>query len=160
MNRNWVRLALFASLGLLCTLPPRLWLPGLTMLFPSWLVWLLAGTGAGALAASFSRPAHGWNWLWRPVLTGLGYTAVALLLTGILTPLASALAQLLSPPPDSRTVPVVIASFSGFTVSDGLGLLRPIPLLFLIGAAFTLLAGTSRNRPGREFKVMTHCSGG
>ena len=148
MRRNRLRLATFAALGLLCALPLRLWtLPLLSMLFPSWLAWLLAGAGAGAVTASFSRPAHGWNWLWRPALTGLGYTATALVLTGILTPLASALARLLSPLPDSRTVPVVIASVSGFTVSDGLWLLQPVLLLFLIGAAFTLLAGASRNRP-------------
>ena len=152
MKRNRLCLALFAALGLLCAVPLRLWtLPILTLLFPSWLAWLLAGAGAGAVAASFSRPAHGWNWLWRPVLTGLGYTAAALVLAGILTPVISALAQFLSPPPDSRTVPVVIASFSGLTVSGGLDLglwlLRPVLLFFLIGAAFTVLAGVSRNRP-------------
>ncbi len=148
MRETRLRLALFAVLGLLCALPLRLWtLPVLSMLFPSWLAWLLAGAGAGALVASFSRPVRGWGWLWRPALSGLGYTAVALVLTGILTALASALAQPLSPPADSRTVPVVIASFSGFTVPDSFRLLQPVLLLFLIGAAFTLLAGVFRNRP-------------
>ena len=161
MSVNRLRLAMFALLGLLCTLPLRLWpLPLLSMLFPSWLAWLLAGAGAGAVAAFFSRPVHGWNWLWRPLLTGLRYSAIALVLTGILTPLVSALAQFFNPPPDSRTVPVVIASFSGFTVLDGLRLLQSVPLLFLIGATFTLLAGVFRNRSGREFKGVTRCSGG
>ena len=148
MRRTRLRLATFATLGLLCAVPLRLWtLPVLTVLFPSWLAWLLAGAGAGAVAASFSRPAHGWDWPWRPALTGFGYTATALVLARILTPLISALAQLLSPSPDSRTVPVVIASFSGFTVPDGLRLFQPVPLFFLIGAAFTLLARMFRNRP-------------
>ena len=148
MKRNRLRLATFAALGLLCAVPLRLWtLPTLSMLFPSWLAWLLAGAGAGALTASFSRPVHGWDWLWRPVLTGLGYTLMILVLTGFLNAFLPFLARLFSPLPESRTVPVVIASFSGSTVSDGFQLLQPVLLLFLIGAAFTLLTGVLRNRP-------------
>ncbi len=62
MKEARLRLALFAAVGLLWALPLRLWLlPLLSMLFPSWLAWLLAGAGAGAVAASFSRPVRGWN---------------------------------------------------------------------------------------------------
>ena len=142
------RLPLSAVLGVLCVLPIRFWGTSLfpPPLLPSWPVWFLVGAGAGVVTAEFSRPAHGRNWLWRSTLTGLGYMMTVLVLTGLLT----FLAQLVGPPATSRTVPVVVASVSGFTVRDvsdvTLQLLGAACLTALTGAAFTLLAERD-NRP-------------
>jgi len=145
------RIPPFALLGLLWALALRAlggdWVP---RIFSSWALWLLAGAGAGCLALVAARPTRGWHWLWRPLLVGLSYGVSGLILLLTLWPLPNWLAQVFAPFSGTRSVPVIVARFTGGTQTDAqfaMQIVWAIAFVVLIGATFCLLANLRRHSP-------------
>jgi len=147
------RIPLCTLLGLFWALVLRAlgddWIPRTAS---SWALWLLTGAGAGYLALIAARPTRGWNWLWRPLLVGLGYGVSGLMVFPLFWLTSAALHLPMFRPTEPASpvkLPVASSAFSAsLTQTDAqftVQIVSALAFMVLIGASFCHLLSLRRS---------------